>query len=101
MEAFGWHGWQLTTERSDTVSFRAGRDGNRFGSAISSSNCLEPAKACAAFEALEGSKLIRDTNNENSAKGRAIKLLDEANLLKLVGEQEEYIIKKNTNRQMR
>lgn len=86
---------KLSTTRGEAIAFRAGRDGELgFGSAIGHANCLNPANAARAFEALEGSKLIRDIKNENSAKGRAIALLNDANLLRTAEGQDELIISK-------
>jgi valyl-tRNA synthetase len=82
-------------EKSGTgCSFKAGRDGAALASAISSANCLDVAKAAAVYEALENAKLIRDIKNENSAKGKALKLLDEAGLLLPMGDKAEKIINK-------
>lgn len=75
--------------------FEAGRDGTHGGeSAITHRNCLDFSKAYALFQQLEGTKLIRDIKNENSAKGRALQLLEEAGLLLPQGEKSELIIHK-------
>ncbi len=73
----------------EAIQFNAGRNGG-----INQQNCLNLAAANAAFAALENSKLIRDVKNENSAKGKAIKLLEEAGLLIPQGEKGELVIHK-------
>ncbi len=86
----------------DVIQFRAGREGGEVssvtsginGSHISSENCLDFAAAKEAFDKLENTKLIRDVKNENSAKGKALKLLEEADLLIPQGEKAEKIIHK-------
>jgi valyl-tRNA synthetase len=84
----------LADKATDACSFVAGRDGAKLATALTNTNCLDITKAVGVYEALEGSKLIRDIKNENSAKGKALKLLDEAGLLLPMGEKAETIIHK-------
>lgn len=82
---------EITGEGKDTkISFRAGKG----DFSITSANALDISKTAEVFRALENSKLIRDIKNENSAKGKALKLLDEAGLLLPMGEKQEKIVAK-------
>ena len=78
----------LRTE-DEAIQFTAGRNAD-----ITAQNCLNFSAATAAFDAMNDTKLIRDIKNENSAKGRAIKLLEEAGLLIPQGEKQELVIHK-------
>ena len=80
---------------ADSIIFRAGRDGKENNlSHIWERNCFDVKSALATFRVLEGTKLIRDIKNENSAKGRALKLLEDAGLLIEQGDDKELITKK-------
>lgn len=85
---------------SEGIMFNAGRDGihesvgNEFRSVILYNNCLDVVAAASHFEKLINSKLIRDVKNENSAKGKVLKLLEEKDLLIPQGEKGEKIIHK-------
>jgi valyl-tRNA synthetase len=77
------------------IEFRAGRNATSGDQAtISHGNCLDIAKAVNFFGLMENSKLIRDVKNENSAKGKALKLLEDAGLLQAMGEKGETVIHK-------
>ena len=79
---------------SKAAFFIAGRSGKHKESGLSARNCFRPAHAVDIFDKLENSKLIRDIKNENSAKGKALKLLEEAGLLLPQGEKQELVIHK-------
>ncbi len=82
-------------ENATAVIFIAGRDGkNGEFSHLWERNCLDVKKALGVYRVLENSKLIRDVKNENSAKGKALKLLDEAGLLIAQGDKQEKVIHK-------
>lgn len=87
-------GGHLGDDTADAIIFVAGRDGDLEYSHLFEQNCYDVKKALAIYRALEGTKLIRDVKNENSAKGRALKLLEEADLLIPQGEKQEKIIYK-------
>jgi len=98
----GMNGRLECTVTDGTIDFRAGRTGTNTGaplgtSSITPENCLNVATAADVFGRLNGSKLIRDIKNENSAKGKAVKLLEEAGLLLPQGEKGELIIHKVQN----
>jgi len=83
----------LESNVGDCIAFIAERH-DTAQSTIDYSNCLDPNTAVLKFAALENAKLIRDIKNENSAKGRALKLLEAEGLLLPQGEQKELIINK-------
>jgi len=78
------------------ISFRASRSVTGSGEIanINHSNCLDTHKAANAFVLLENAKLIRDIKNENSAKGKALKLLADAGLLLPQGDKGDTILPK-------
>lgn len=80
-----------TTTEGDSIHFRAGRPES---APLTSVNCFNVTAAAEIFAKLENTKLIRDIKNENSAKGRAITLLQEAGLLQPQGEKKELIVSK-------
>lgn len=80
---------------SDSIIFDHGDRGkNGDFSQITSDNCIDVSRAHTQFKALIGKKLIRDVKNENSAKGIAIELLEQAGLLLPQGEKGDFIIHK-------
>ncbi len=90
----GMDGRLHSTIDGKTISFRAGRDGSQLAAPITPQNCLHIEAAVSVFTTLENAKLIRDIKNENSVKGKVLKLLDEAGLLQPQGEKGEKIVAK-------
>lgn len=83
------------TYEEGSIHFHAERDGAYGDKApITKDNCLNVEKAYEYYLKLNGSKLIRDIKNENSAKGKSIKMLEEANLLQPQGDKKELVIQK-------
>ncbi|NBO18677.1 MAG: valine--tRNA ligase, partial [Proteobacteria bacterium] len=95
----GMDGRLHTTLEEAKISFRAGRGGTFRAAPLETSyitpqNCFDVGKAAEVFTALENAKLIRDTKNENSAKGKALKLLEAAGLLQPQGDKAELVAPK-------